>query len=214
MRCHQIGEENSGWKSWFWHGRVRSWPTHTLCGSGNQFNAAVLLSVPIHTWTVSLTESPMEFAALWHIILGGTEHASHLFFCRRENPYAHIFGITPYFSACSKCPWGSTLFSCFMQSVIACWRSRGAKNRHATLETVSEIPGHLMKAFIFFGLHPSMLISFKCWNKWVCLVLIVNRSWAELDTGPKGTGTETQGPSDWENTKCSFRIITAWAKKA
>ena len=105
----------------------------------------------------------------------------------------HAYLASTYFNACSKCPGGHTLFSCFTQSVIVYWRSRGGKNRHATLETVSEIPDHLMKAFIFFGLHPSMLISFKCWNKWVCLVLIVNCSWAELDTGPKGMAQKHKG---------------------
>lgn len=124
---------------------------------------------------------------------------------------AHL--ASPYFNAGSKRPWGNTLFSCFMQSVIDHWRSIGEKNRYATLQTVSEIPDHLMKAFIFFGLHPSTLISFKCWNKCACLVLIVNRSWAELDTGPKGMGTETRRPSIWGNTNCSFRIATAWKRK-
>lgn len=84
------------------------------------------------------------------------------------------------------------------------------KNRHVALETVSKISEHLMKAFFFSGLHPSILISFKCWNKWVCLVLIVKHSWAEFDTQPKGMSRETQGPSNWKNTKCSFRITTAW----
>lgn len=177
-----------------------------------QVNAAVLPLVPIHTPTVPVTESPIESASLWHIILGGAEHVSDFYSAWDKIPM-HAYLASPYFIACSKCPWGSTLFSCFTQSVIASWRSTGGKNRHATLETVCEIPDHLMKAFIFFGLHPSTLISFKCWNKWVCLVLIVNCSWAELDTRPKGMGTETQGPSNWENTKCSFGIATAWQRQ-
>lgn len=159
-------------------------------------------------------------------------HPRSLLLCGTSSSEAQSMCVTFYF-AWDKIPMacilGITLLQCLLQvplgqypiqlfhsvchSLMKIRAGGGGGNRRATLETVSEIPHHLMKAFLFFGLHPSMLISFECWNKWVCLVLIVNRSWAELDTGPKGMGTEMQGPSDWENTKCSFRIATAWQRK-
>lgn len=137
----------------------------------------------------------------------------HTFYSAQDKMPMYAYLASPYFNANFKCPLGSTLSRCFPQFVIAHWRTRGVQNRSVTLEPMSGILGHLIKTSIFFGLHSSMFISFKCWNKWVYLVLIINRSWAELDTWPKEMATETQEPFSWENTEWSFRIAIAWQRK-
>lgn len=138
---------------------------------------------------------------------------TYTFYSAQGKMPMHAYLALPYFNAHFKCPSGSTLSRCFPQSVIVHWRTRGGKIRSVTLEPISGILGHLIKTFSFFGLHPSIFTSFKWWNKWVYLVLIINRSWAELDTWTKEMATETQEAFNWENTEWPFRIAIAWQRK-
>lgn len=89
----------------------------------------------------------------------------HTFYPAQNKMPMHAYFATPYFNANLKCSLGSTLSRCVPQSVMAHQRSRMGKNRNMTLKPNTGILDHLdhlIKAFIFFGLHPSMFISFKC----------------------------------------------------
>lgn len=153
----------------------------------------------MQTLTVLVTESPMQSASCLKMHRECITY--HAFYPAQDKMPMYAYLTTPYFNAYFKCPLGSTLSRCFPQSVTAHWRSREGKNRYMLLEPNSGILDHLIKAFIFFGLHPTMFTLFKCWNKWVYLVLIINCRWAELDTCPKEMATETQEPFNWENTE-------------
>lgn len=94
MRHHQTGEENSGWRPWFWHRRVWSRHTYTVREAGTNLTPSTSwprltqlcyhqLYCLIYTLTMLVTKSPTESASLWQIILGGTEHVSHLILCPR-----------------------------------------------------------------------------------------------------------------------------------
>lgn len=138
----------------------------------------------------------------------------HTFYPAQDKMPMHACFAMPYFNAYLKCSLGSTLSSCFPQSGMAHWRSRVGKNRYMILEPNTGILDHLIKAFIFFGLHPSMFISFKCWNKWVGLSCVDHQpqlSWVWYMV--REIATETQEPFNWENTEWSFRMATAWQRK-
>lgn len=52
----------------------------------------------------------------------------HILYSAQDKIPEHAYLASPYFNACTKCPRGNTLFSCFMQSVIAREQTRNFRN--------------------------------------------------------------------------------------
>lgn len=102
-----------------------------------------------------VTESPTQSASSWHIILEGTEHM-HTFYSAQDKILMHACLATFYFNVYFKCPLEVPCLGVFHSLSQPAEDPEWGKI-DVTLEPNSGILDHLIKAFIFFGLHPACL---------------------------------------------------------
>ena len=135
----------------------------------------------------------------WSLLLCGTssqeaQSMCHTFYSAWAKIPMEAYLASPYFNACSECPWGSTPFSCFTQSVLACWRSRGGKKIEMQLWKLS------VRSLTIWWKHFSLLVciqaclfhsnagtngSSSCWWSIAAELILIR--------GPKGWAQKHKG---------------------